>query len=206
MGEHPPRAGAGSEVDHVVVVRSSPSANTLERRPQVHGKAGYRGLPGEGPSILPISRAGPRTVYSSPLRRARSSAALLFPGERVSVDQRLSERAVGDWEGLDHATVEARWPDAFANGVVDPFVTPPDGETGDHFKERVASFLEMLLSSQYESAGSEAYVVTHNGWIRVALLLNGQIGLGELFAEPVPFLRPIPLALDPQAVRTAMRR
>jgi len=40
----------------------------------------------------------------------------------------------------------------------------------------------------------------------VALLLNGHFGLDELLAEPVSFLRPIPLVLDPQVIRTEMRR
>lgn len=197
MGEHAPTRS-------IFVIRHAPTPWNAAHR--FMGQQDVEASPVDDPSILPIARVGPRTVYSSPLRRARSSAALLFPGESVIVDQRLSERAVGEWEGLDHATVEARWPDAFSHGVVNPFVTPPGGEPLDHFKERVAGFLEMLLSSQYERAGSEAYVVTHNGWIRVALLLNGHIGLDELFAEPVPFLRAIPLALDPQAIRAAMRR
>jgi len=40
----------------------------------------------------------------------------------------------------------------------------------------------------------DVYVVTHNGWIRVALMLSFEIAPDELFAEQVPFLMPITYA------------
>jgi len=53
-----------------------------------------------------------RTIYTSPLMRARCSVPLLFPDEVAVVDVRLAERSVGEWEGLDHAAVRSRWPEA----------------------------------------------------------------------------------------------
>ena len=124
--------------------------------------------------------------------------ALLFPHEAVFIDDRLAERAVGEWEGLDHASVKARWPGAFVDGKVNPLAEPPRGETLDQFARRVADFLDLLVKRQDER---EVYVVTHNGWIRMALYLNGDVALDKLFADPVPFLQPIPISLNPETLR-----
>jgi len=135
-----------------------------------------------------VARSRPCTVYTSPLQRARHSAALLFPGEEAVVDDRLAERSVRDWEGLDHATVRSRWPQAFAAGTIDPLVQPPGGESIRELQDRVAGFLRMLAAPTDEHDG---YVVTHNGWTRTARLVNGELSKERLFADPVPFLQPI---------------
>ena len=89
---------------------------------------------------------------------------------------------------MTHATVTARWPGVLADGVVDPSVTPPGGESIEQLGQRVVNFLDMVAERPDHR---NAYFVTHNGWIRMALLLNGDITVERLFAGPVPFLRPI---------------
>ncbi len=44
-----------------------------------------------------------------------------------------------------------------------------------------------------------------NGWLRMALLLNGDIALAELFAEPVRFLRPRPFERNADRLRERRR-
>jgi len=130
-----------------------------------------------------------RTVYTSPLKRALAAVQVLFPGETAIPDVRLRERSVGAWEGLDHATVQTGWPATFLpDGTLDPWAEPPGGETLPEFTARVQGFLE-----EVPDPGHVVYVVTHNGWIRVALWLTGQVDRESLFAESVPFLRPIVL-------------
>jgi broad specificity phosphatase PhoE len=137
--------------------------------------------------VQPLPLLAPRTVHSSPLSRAVVAAEALFPGEPLHLDDRLMERSVGAWAGLDHATVTARWPDAFLSpGVLNHELTPPGGEPLDAFIERVADFLASVRNEE-----QDLYAVTHNGWIRVALMLTGRISRAELFAEPVPFLEPL---------------
>jgi len=94
--------------------------------------------------------------------------------------------------------VTARWPDAFSDGVVNPCARPPGGESLDQLSHRVRDFLETMVDRQ---ADGPVYVITHNGWIRMALLLNGDITIGRLFATPVPFLEPIELDLKPDRLR-----
>ena len=96
------------------------------------------------------------------------------------------ERSVGEWEGLDHATVRRRWP-AYGDETTDLMLTPPGGESLDDSAARVKSFLDDLAGMT-----DDVYVVTHNGWIRMALMLNSEIAPEALFTEQVPFLVPIP--------------
>jgi len=141
---------------------------------------------------LPCLDEGPRRVYTSSLSRARYTTAALFPDDVPTIDARLAERSVGVWEGLDHATVRTRWPESYVDGVLNPRVTPPGGEGVTAFARRVYEFLDELRSA----ASGRVYVVTHDGWIRVAQLLTGQVGADDLFAHSVPHLVPIAVDLD----------
>lgn len=174
----------------VHLVRHAPTAEN--RRGVFQGSLDVPALPLVDVDALPALAPGPRRIYSSPLSRALSTAAVLFPGDEPTIDARLAERSVGTWEGLDHATVRTRWPESFVDGVLDPRVTPPGGETVTEFATRVYEFLAELRAA----ATGRVYVVTHNGWIRVAQLLTGQVAAGDLFAHGVPHLTPIEVELD----------
>jgi broad specificity phosphatase PhoE len=142
--------------------------------------------PIEDPVRHAIRASGPRTMYTSPMLRARTAADLLFPGEPVIADNRLMEHSMRAWKGLDHATVRQRWPE-YGEDTTGLMLTPPGGESLDAFAGRVKRFRLSLAGCVMDT-----YVVTHNGWIRVALMLNGEITPDRLFAEQVPFLAPIP--------------
>ncbi|MFT4011179.1 MAG: histidine phosphatase family protein [Nocardioidaceae bacterium] len=140
--------------------------------------------------VTPIPAMPADVLVSSPLQRAVVAARALFPTREPRLDPRLMERAVGAWEGLDRAAVLASWPDSLVDGRINPDVTPPGGESIGEFLARVHGFLD----EQAEET-RHVYAVTHNGWIQAALLLTGVISLGQLFADPVPFLTPLPLDL-----------
>lgn len=138
---------------------------------------------------IPLVR--PRVVHSSPLRRALRAVELMFPDDEAIADPRLLERGLGVWEGLDHATVAARWPDDFVNGIIDPYAVPPGGESVEDVCVRISDFFDEIADES-----RDVYVMTHNGWIRTALMMNGGIGFDEIFADPVPFLTPMEFAPD----------
>ena len=142
----------------------------------------------DSPEDHRIAPGTPRIIYSSPLKRALSAVDVMFPGEPAVVSDLLLERFVGDWEGMDHATVEAQWPGTFIDGVLAPGAEPPGGESVDELCTRVIEFFDLISAGD---PGVDVYAVTHNGWIRAAMLLNGEISFDRLFAEPVPFLTPI---------------
>src|SRR4051794_14932683 len=47
-------------------------------------------------------------IFSSPLLRARATAAIVAGEREIEVDQRLLEMDYGEWEGLTYAQIEAK--------------------------------------------------------------------------------------------------
>jgi probable phosphoglycerate mutase len=168
----------------IFLVRHAPTAANASGVFQ--GQSDVPAEPIDNPGRYRVSNPRARTIYTSPLQRARNAIGVLFPGEPFIADDRLMERSVGEWEGLDHEIVRRRWPE-YGTDKIDLMLTPPGGEDLDEFVARVKSFLVEL-----DGATDDSYVVTHNGWIRVALMLTNEIAPNRLFAESVPFLVPIP--------------
>lgn len=168
----------------IYLVRHAPTA--ANRDGVFMGQQDVPAMAITSPATYRIPAGAPRLIHASPLLRALSAAEILFPGEIARPDPLLLERSVGEWEGLDHATVESRWPGTFVDGVIDPRLVPPGGESVEDLCARVTAFFARIAAET-----SDVYVVTHNGWIRAAMLLNGQITADHLFAEQVPFLTPL---------------
>jgi broad specificity phosphatase PhoE len=132
-------------------------------------------------------------VFSSPLKRSAQTASASFPAETVEMDQRLQERSLGDWEGMPKDDVRRAYPDAFLpDGTMDASYTPPGGEELSTLRGRIASFLDFVLPS---AANGPIIIVTHNGWIRTAQYLCGEIMLEQIYARSVEYLVPIPFSI-----------
>ncbi len=94
---------------------------------------------------VPVDR-----MLSSPLRRARETAALLGEGRHipVEIDPALREIDLGEWDGLPFATVRARDPEAFAErGKRLADFRPPGGESFRDLAARVGPHLTHLLAT-----------------------------------------------------------
>jgi broad specificity phosphatase PhoE len=103
-------------------------------------------------------------VVSSPARRALETARAW--GLPVRVDDRLSERSFGDWEGRPWAEL---WPTVPAAVLADPEAyvafTPPGGEPLGAVVGRVAAALRDLA----DEPGRRVLAVTHAGPLRLAV-------------------------------------
>jgi len=114
-------------------------------------------------AVLRSERLG--VVYTSPLRRAKETAAVV--AAELGLDahelEELREIDVGDWQGLTIEDVRKRYPEqldaAWRSGW-------PNGETHDELSERV---LPVLLDLDRRHSGERVLGVTHAGPIRVAL-------------------------------------
>ena len=106
-------------------------------------------------------------AYTSPLRRASESAALL--AERLGIEVRssdaLKEVDVGAWSGLTTEEVAARFPEGFARWVEWRCAGWTDGETYEELGRRV---VHGLLEIAEEHDGERVLAVTHGGPIRTA--------------------------------------
>ncbi len=121
-----------------------------------------------------LSRSGVRSVFTSPLRRARQTAEFVADRLRIGLmrtDQRLAEIHFGDWEGHTQAQVRQLWPDLLRLWKTAPdAVRFPGGETLEEARGRLLSFFSDVAGSGRPEA-EPTLVVTHAGLIRLAILL-----------------------------------
>jgi len=111
-----------------------------------------------------LTRADPPfdIVYSSPLRRAAATAGII--AHRLGVDPPtpvpgIAERDVGQWAGLTHAEIDARWP----GWRGPPRRDPPGGETQSETVARLRKALGWLAD---DLGGRRGIAVAHGGVIR----------------------------------------
>ncbi|MBS0261927.1 MAG: histidine phosphatase family protein [Planctomycetes bacterium] len=116
-----------------------------------------------------------RKVYSSPMLRARQTAAAIAAKLNVetAVAEGIHECSVGVWEGLDWGTIQARFPDEHRQFMANPAETPYlGGESyGDVLRRAKPVFARLLA----EHAGESIAVVAHNVVNRT--LLSDLMGL-----------------------------
>nr|WP_300337538.1 histidine phosphatase family protein [Actinomyces sp.] len=97
----------------------------------------------------------PSRIVSSPLERARSTAACLaaLTGLPVESDEALVERGFGQWEGLAREEIQARWPDQYARWRAGQDPEGLDVETRAHTAQRVGRALKRLAEQQSAAQG-----------------------------------------------------
>jgi broad specificity phosphatase PhoE len=121
-------------------------------------------------------------VFSSPLSRAASTAAAMFPGFPITLDTRLRERGMGAWEGHSKDAIRRVNPWAFPRSYLDPTVTPRGGEALASLIARVRGFLDDIAPL---CRHGRVVLVSHNGWIRAAQYLGQLTTLDEFHVHPV---------------------
>ncbi len=106
-------------------------------------------------------------IVSSDLRRAYDTALALaeHSGLEVVRDARLRETSLGDWEGLDHLEVDARYPGARKAWRLDPTVTPPGGESKLEVGARALPVVRELFAERADWPGRTIILVAHGGLI-----------------------------------------
>ena len=149
-------------------------------------------------------------VCASPSRRARESAAILAPTARVELEPAFGPTSYGSWQGLDLETIRARDPIAYADYEAGTAPAPPDGESAEALRARVARGLARLLALAHLSplVVSHAEVIREVAW-RLAgarlprgrprpaemLLLtrapSGAFRLGRASSDPDPLRSPL---------------
>jgi broad specificity phosphatase PhoE len=135
------------------------------------------------PSLSPLGReqaarladaaaqAGVAAIWTSPMRRARETAAVVAEavGVQPTVLDDLIESDRGSWEGQSLEQLEAVSPDLYAAfEAADPQFAFPDGESLTDQVARTRRALDVV------AAGPEpALVIAHVGTIRAAMLAAG---------------------------------
>lgn len=173
-----PVAEAGRCIGSTDVELSAEGLTSVRALATAWHAAGSRSLIGE-----------PSRVIASDLRRARASARVfgLLWNRDVELDPRVREMDFGRWDGELWATIEATdgerfraWTDRWTD------VAPPGGEQLSAVAARASDWLADIRASEGDAA-STVVVVTHAGWIRVAVAQLLGRPLNRMFDIPVDF-------------------
>jgi len=106
-------------------------------------------------------------VYSSDLKRAYETAAIIFKGNTIEKTPVFREMNFGIFEGLRYEEVVQRYPRLYGNWLDSPLkVKIPNGESLKDLSKRIREKLFLIFS---EHKGKVIAVVTHGGPIRVVL-------------------------------------
>jgi ribonuclease H / adenosylcobalamin/alpha-ribazole phosphatase len=116
-----------------------------------------------------LADASLAAVYSSPLRRARETAALVAPACRLEVVETagLAEVDFGELDGLAYDEASARFPDVYRAWLESPAaVRFPGGECFDDLRTRTSRALEEVVDRHPNAAVA---VISHAGPLRAVL-------------------------------------
>jgi probable phosphoglycerate mutase len=157
------------------------------------------------PPALPVPAAAPAVIRHSPLGRtaatARAIASALDDDVPLQPDPDLIELGQGEWEGLLHADVEARWPGELSLWRTDATAgQAPGGERLVDGAARVRDALATLLGTLGDRAAADhadrstgsvvvapwAILVSHDGILRLALMTLLGIPLDRFWSLPFP--------------------
>lgn len=168
----------------IVLVRHGETDWNREKRYQGHADtplndAGRR----QAHELAEMLRSeGVRVAYTSPLRRASETAAIVSADLGIDVREleALREIDVGDWQGMTVDEVRTRFPEYAETGWHAGW---PNGETHDELSRRVVPAL-LELGQRH---GEESVLgVTHAGPIRAALMAASGLSPAELRAQMGP--------------------
>jgi broad specificity phosphatase PhoE/ribonuclease HI len=149
----------------VILLRHGETVHTADKK--------FSGSGGDDPSLSGVGReqaaaaagwllrhAGIDAIVTSPLRRARETAATVSTRLElpVSVEDGLAEAAFGAWDGQTFGEVQERWPDELAAWLDSADVAPPGGESFTTVSSRVRQARDRLITAH---PGGTVLAVTH---------------------------------------------
>ena len=165
----------------IYLLRHGETAYNAEKRYQ-----GVRDIPLSDAGRAKLRRAdfSPRTVYVSPLCRARESASILFPTAAQTVVPGLREMCFWAFEGrnyeeMEHNPAYRAWVDGGCMGRC------PGGESRVEFSERVCAAFERLADAAVR-AGENTLVIAAHGGTQMAVLERYAVPRRDYYAWCAP--------------------
>ncbi len=115
---------------------------------------------------------GTQVVFTSPLKRCKQTAQIIYPQQTPLIIDQLSECCFGEWENKTADELKDN-PDfeKWLAGETD--VKPPRGESGAQFTQRVCLIFEQIVEGMMKTGNTEAVIITHGGVIMTILSVYG---------------------------------
>ncbi|MEV1005895.1 histidine phosphatase family protein [Streptomyces sp. NPDC049881] len=116
-----------------------------------------------------LATLAPHAIICSDLRRTRDTAAELsaVTGLEVTYDEALRETYAGEWQGLTHTEIQARFGDQYAAWRRGEPVRRGGGELETEVADRAATLVERTVEKL--PPGAVLVVVSHGGAIRTTI-------------------------------------
>ena len=148
----------------LVVIRHAPTPWNRAKRLQGHSDIA---LDDAGRAVALGWRPGVAAwngwrLLSSPLRRASETAALLFPGQPITIEPRLVEMSFGTWEGKTLAQLRGeKGAEVEEREVMGLDFHAPGGESPRQVQQRLQPLLAEIASD-----GRDAVCIAHKAVLR----------------------------------------
>lgn len=114
-----------------------------------------------------------QVYYCSPMLRCVQTLRILYPEAQPVLVNDLRECDFGDWEGKTAEEIAAQdehFSEWMGSGKT---VTPPNGESGGVFMQRVCAAFEKIVEGMLRSGTDSAVIVAHGGTIMSILSAYG---------------------------------
>lgn len=110
--------------------------------------------------------------YSSPLIRCVQTCKLIYPNAEPIIIEGLKECDFGDWEGKtsEELSDNENYKAWLKSGQQ---LTPPNGEGGSDFKNRVSNAVDKLIENLMREGITSSAVFAHGGVIMLILAMYG---------------------------------
>tara|TARA_B100000989_G_scaffold298957_1_gene291405 strand:- start:30610 stop:32001 length:1392 start_codon:yes stop_codon:yes gene_type:complete len=130
-----------------------------------------------------ISKKKKITIYSSPSKRTTQSCKLLYPKNKIIINDLLKEIDYGRVEGLTFASLKDKYPNTFNKMINNKKFSFPGGESQDQLELRVKKFFFEIIKLNKK----EIVVCTHNNFIRIILGKILNINKKNYYKIQVPY-------------------
>jgi broad specificity phosphatase PhoE len=117
-----------------------------------------------------LSSSNIQAVYSSPLKRTKTTASRIAQDKKIPLHLReeLKEIGFGLWEGLTREETRRRWPEIWKELLIDPgSISIPGGESFRETMERAVGVFEEL---NQKHANQTIAIVTHEIIIKMIVI------------------------------------
>lgn len=153
----------------LILLRHGQTHHNATRRMQGHldTKLADAGWEGARKAAALLTNAGITRIVTSDLSRAADTAGVVAEkiGVDLSIDPRLRETDLGDWQDLRHDEVDEKFPGARARWRHDATWAPPGGESRMDVAHRARPVIDELMIEHDEWEDSAVLIVAHGGTI-----------------------------------------